>query len=101
MHQESKFCQALINTCMDFLDKTKDNWKHTWIDEKCDRPTQVLRENKGKLKFSYCLKPKVDETFENPDDYVVDFRGSMNLKIMKMKGLKSHDFHIIVENSCQ
>jgi hypothetical protein len=27
MHQESNFCQALINTCMDFPDKTKDNDK--------------------------------------------------------------------------
>jgi hypothetical protein len=27
MHQENNFCQALINTCMDFLDKTKDNDK--------------------------------------------------------------------------
>jgi hypothetical protein len=27
MHQQSNFCQALINTCMDFPDKTKDNDK--------------------------------------------------------------------------
>jgi hypothetical protein len=39
----------------------------------------------------------VDETFEIFDGYVAGFRRSMNLKIMKMKGLKSHDFHIIVE----
>jgi hypothetical protein len=31
------------------------------------------------------------------DDYVAGFRRSMNLKTMKMNGLKSHDFHIIME----
>jgi hypothetical protein len=31
------------------------------------------------------------------NDYVAGFRISMNLKKMKMKGLKSHDFHIIME----
>jgi hypothetical protein len=28
------------------------------LDDSCERPTQVLRENKGKQKSSYCLKPK-------------------------------------------
>ena len=32
-----------------------------------------------------------------PNGYAVDFRRSMNLKTMKMKGLKSHVFHIIME----
>jgi hypothetical protein len=46
MHQESNFCQALINTCMDFPDKTKDNDKARMdLAMICDRPTQVLREN--------------------------------------------------------
>jgi hypothetical protein len=35
----------------------------------------------------------VDEGSKIPSD----FRRSMNLKIMKMKGLKIHDFHIIME----
>jgi hypothetical protein len=48
MHQESNFCQALINTCMDFPDKTKDNDKARLdLAVICDRPTQVLRENRG------------------------------------------------------
>jgi hypothetical protein len=32
-----------------------------------------------------------------PGGYAAGFRRSMNLKTMKMKGLKSHDFHIIME----
>jgi hypothetical protein len=40
MHQESNFCQALINTCMDFPNKTKDNDKaHMDLAVICDRPT--------------------------------------------------------------
>jgi hypothetical protein len=31
------------------------------------------------------------------DSYAVGFRRSVNLKTMKMNGLKSHDFHIIME----
>jgi hypothetical protein len=32
-----------------------------------------------------------------PNGYATGFRRSMNLKTMKIKGLKSHDFHIIME----
>jgi hypothetical protein len=32
-----------------------------------------------------------------PNGYAAGFRRSMNLKTMKIKGLKSHDFHIIME----
>jgi hypothetical protein len=32
-----------------------------------------------------------------PDGYAAGFRRSVNLKTMKMNGLKSHDFHIIME----
>jgi hypothetical protein len=105
MHQESNFCQALINTCMDFLDKTKDNDKARMdLAVICDCPTQVLRENGGKPKADYCLKPKQRkevmkwmEGIKFPDGYAAGFRRSVNLNTMKMNGLKNHDFHIIME----
>jgi hypothetical protein len=105
MHQESNFCQALINTCMDFSDKTKDNDKALMdLAVIYDRPTQVLRENRGKPKADYCLKPKQRKEvmkwmkdIKFPDGYATGFRRSINLKTMKMNGLKSHDFHIIME----
>jgi hypothetical protein len=31
-----------------------------------------------------------------PDGYAAGFRRSVNLKTMKMNGLKGHDFHIIM-----
>jgi hypothetical protein len=70
----------------------------------CDRPTQVLRENRGKPKANYCLKlkqrkevMKCMKDIKFPDGYAAGFRRSVNLKTMKMNGLKSHDFHIIME----
>jgi hypothetical protein len=72
----------------------------------CDRPTQVLRENRGKPKADYCLKPKQQKEvmkwmkdIKFPDGYAADFRRSVNLKTMKMNRLKSHDFHIIMEKA--
>jgi hypothetical protein len=32
-----------------------------------------------------------------PDGYAAGFRRSVNMKTMKMNGLKSHDFNIIME----
>jgi hypothetical protein len=103
MHQESNFCQAFINTCMDFPDKTKDKARMD-LALICDRPTQVLRENGGKPKADYCLKPKQRKEvmkrmkdIKFPNGYAAGFRRSVNLKTMKMNGLKSHDFHIIME----
>jgi hypothetical protein len=59
----------------------------------------VLRENGAKPKVDYCLKPKQRKEVTKwmkdlkfPDGYAAGFRRSMNLKTMKMKGLKSHDF---------
>jgi hypothetical protein len=49
----------------------------------CDRPTQVLRENRGKPKVDYCLKPK---------------QWKVVMKWMKdLKFPDGHDFHITME----
>ena len=49
MHQERNMCEALFNTTMDFLDKTKDNFKaRVDLGNICNRPTLMLRENGGK-----------------------------------------------------
>jgi hypothetical protein len=64
----------------------------------------MLREIGGKPKADYSLKPrqwkevmKWMKDMKFPDGYATGFRRSMNLKTMKMKGLKSHDFYIIME----
>jgi hypothetical protein len=102
MHQESNFCQALMNIYLDLSDKTKDNDKARMdLVVICDCPTQVLRENRGKPKVDYCLKPKQRKEvmkwmkdLKFPNGYAASFRRSINLKTMKMMGLKSHDYHM-------
>jgi hypothetical protein len=39
----------------------------------------------------------VDEGVEIPDGYTTSLRLSMNMMIRKLIGLKSHDYHIIME----
>jgi hypothetical protein len=97
MHQESNFFQALIKTGMDFPDKTKDNDKARMdLAVICDHPTQVLRENGGKPKVDYCLKPKQRKEvmkwmkdLKFLDGYAAGFRRFMNLKTMKMNGRRA------------
>jgi hypothetical protein len=50
MHQESNFCQALINTCMDFPDKTKDN-------------DLTMEERKSALLYMFTNMPEVEKYF--------------------------------------
>jgi hypothetical protein len=64
----------------------------------------VLRENGGKPKADYCLKlrqrkevMKWMKDIKFPDGYAAGFRSYVNFKTMEMNGLKSHDFHIIME----
>jgi hypothetical protein len=85
---------------MDFPDKMKDNDKARMdLAVICGRPTQVLRENGGKPKVDYCLIPKQRKEvmkwmkdIKFLDGYAAGFRRSVNLKTMKMNGLKSHEF---------
>jgi hypothetical protein len=65
---------------------------------------KCLEKTKANQKADYCLKPKQQKEvmkwmkdLKFPNCYAASFRRSMNLKTMKMKGLRSHDFHIITE----
>ena len=105
MHQERNMCEALFNTVMDFPDKTKDNFKaRVDLGNICNRPTLMLRENGGKPRAEFALRPnerkevmKWMKDLKFPDGYGAGFRRSVNLKTMKINGLKSHDYHIMME----
>ena len=105
MHQECNMCEALFNTIMDFLDKTKDNVKaRADLGDICNRPTLMLRENEGRPCAEFSLKPTERrevmhwmKDLKFPDGYSAGFRRSVNLKTMKINGLKSHDYHIMME----
>jgi hypothetical protein len=103
MHQENNVVKALIHTCMHFK-KTKDNLKaRRDLAMLCDRPTKVLNDN-GKPPCAFCLtsKDKIEvmrwmKKIKFPDGYVAGLKRTMNLKMGKLIGLKSHDFHILME----
>jgi hypothetical protein len=105
MHQERNVGESIISTCMDFADKTKDNLKaRKDLAEICDRPSLHLTESGGKPRASFCLKPKQKKdvmrwlkNLKFPDGYAAGFRRAVNVKTGKLNGLKSHDYHIIME----
>ncbi|KAL5647873.1 hypothetical protein ACJX0J_042228, partial [Zea mays] len=105
MHQERNVAESIISTCMDFPDKTKDNIKaRKDLQKICNRPSLVLLQSGAKPRASFCLKSKQNKevmvwlkNLKFPDGYAARFRRSVNLRTGKMNGLKSHDYHIIME----
>jgi hypothetical protein len=70
----------------------------------CNRPTQELDENGKKPHAQFCLKPKQKKEvmewlkiLKFPDGYAAGFRRAVNLNTNKITGLKSHDYHIMIE----
>jgi hypothetical protein len=105
MHQERNVAESIISTCLDFSDKTKDNVKARRDMAKiCNRPTLELTPSGGKPRAPFCVKPKDrKELFrwmkklKFPDGYAAGLKRAVNLKTMKLNGLKSHDYHIMME----
>jgi hypothetical protein len=93
MHLEQNVSEILINTCMNITKKTKYNPKsRKELALTCSRPTLELGESEKKPHAPYSLKPKKKKevirwliNFKFSDGYVVGFRRSLNVKIMKPK----------------
>jgi hypothetical protein len=94
-----------VMTCMNFLEKSKDNKqarKHLAM--RCHRSSPHLSVRGTKPQAPFCMKAKerkeVMMWFKNlkfPDGFATSFRRAVNLKIAKLTGVKSHDYHIIME----
>jgi hypothetical protein len=97
--------ESIISTCLNITNKTKDNPKaRKDLALICSRPTLELGENKKKTCVPYSLKPKRKKqlmkwlkNLKFHDGYDTGFRRSVKLKTRKFFGLKSHDYHIIME----
>jgi hypothetical protein len=70
----------------------------------CDRPTQVLNDNgkSPRALFYLTSKDKIEvmrwmKKIKFLDGYAVGLKRAVNLKTGKLTGLKSHDFHILME----
>jgi hypothetical protein len=110
MHTEKNVAKALSGTIMDIPEKSKDNVKaRVDIEMLCDRPKQVIPKPRPGKKWK---RPKADfvlsreqrkevlEWIQNlmfPDGYAANLRRGVNLINLKLKGLKSHDYHIWIE----
>lgn len=109
MHNEKNLAEALLVTCMDFSNRTKDNVKARLdLASICDRPQYHLREkaNGGwdKPRALYCLsreqKIAVLEWLKGlkfSDMFAANIRRGVKLSELKIIGLKSHDYHIFME----
>jgi hypothetical protein len=105
MHQERNMGERIITTCVGLLEKTKDNRKaQKDLAGLCSHPTPELNKTGGKPRASLCLKPQQRKAFmwwtkglKFPDGYAAGLRRFMNVVIWKLSGLKSHDYHKIME----
>jgi hypothetical protein len=82
MYQGRNMVESIINTCMGFPGKTKDNRKtQQELEELCNHPSLVLKVNGGKPCTSFCLKPQQRKEvirwmkgLKFPDSYVAGLR---------------------------
>jgi hypothetical protein len=105
IQQERNMGESIISTCIGFSGKTKNNRNARQdLAELCNRPSLELKVNGGKSCASFCLKPQQRKEvmrwmkrLKFPDGYATGLRRFMNMMAGKLNGLKSHDYHIIIE----
>ncbi|XP_022143595.1 uncharacterized protein LOC111013454 [Momordica charantia] len=108
MHIERNICENMIGTLLNIKGRTKDNLKSRLDLQQMGIRTKlhpVQHENKWHLAASCCTL-SLDEknafceyfnTLKVPDGFSSTIGGCVNLKGRKIFGLKSHDYHVIME----
>jgi len=109
MHQERNVAESIISMCFDFTGQTKDNLNaRKDLADLCDRPGLEVRTNtsgnESRPRAPYCVKPEERKqifswlkTLKFPDRYAANIKRCVNLNTGKLNGLKSHDYHIMME----
>jgi hypothetical protein len=109
MHQEHNVVESIISMCFDVTGFSKDNINaRKDLAALCNRPSLETEINaKGNLKrprAPYCLKPaerkeilSLLKKLKFPDRYASNIKQAVNVSTGKLNGLKSHDYHIIIE----
>jgi hypothetical protein len=109
MHQECNAVESIISMCFDVTGFSKDNVNaRKDLADLCNRPSMEPKINeKGNLKRTrapYCLKPVERKEILRwlkklmfPDRYASNTKRAVNVSTGKLNGLKSHDYHIIIE----
>jgi hypothetical protein len=109
MHQERNIVEIIIRMCFNVTDFLKDNVNtRKDLATLCNRPSLERKRNaKGNLKrprAPYCLKPAERKEIlrwlkklKFPDRYVYNIKRVVNDSTGKLNGMKSQDYHIIIE----
>jgi hypothetical protein len=106
---ERNIAESIINMCLDVTSFSKDNMNaRKDLAALCDRPLLEVKtnakENLTRPRASYYLKPaerkeilKWQKKLKFPDRYAANIKQAVNVGTGKLNGLKSHDYHIIME----
>jgi hypothetical protein len=105
MYQECNVGESILSTCMSFVDKKKDNHKvRKDLALIYNRPSLELKSHGGKPRVPLCLKARDRKevliwlkNLKFLDGYAAGFRRAVNLDTGKLSGVKSHDYHIVME----
>jgi hypothetical protein len=105
MHQERNVAESIVMTCMNFPKKSKDNKQaRKNLAMICHRPSLHLSAYGTKPQAHFYIKAKERKkvmtwmkNLKFPDGFAAGFRRAVNLKARKLTGLKSHDYHVIME----
>jgi hypothetical protein len=109
MHNEKNVFDNIFNTVMDLKGKTKDNLKARWdLEVYCHRPElQVVRAGEVRVsvpKACYSLTVDAKEVLLEwirelhvPNGYALNLSRCVDMRELKMIGMKSHDCHVSME----
>jgi hypothetical protein len=109
MHQECNVEESIIRMCFDVTGFLKYNVNaRKDLAALCNHPSLEPKINaKGNLKrlwAPYCLKPverkeilRWLKKLKFPDCYASNIKRAVNVSTSKLNGLKSHDYHIVIE----
>jgi hypothetical protein len=109
MHQECNVAESIISLYFDVIWFSKDNVNaRKDLFTLCNRPSLESKRNaKGNMKIPwapYCLNPTERKKIlrwlkklKFLDHYASNIKRAVNVSTDKLNGLKSHDYHIIIE----
>ena len=105
MHIEKNVFDNVFNTVLNVDGKTKDTFKSRQeLNDYCRRPELKRNEATGKYpKSCYTLDKKARHTLcewvknlKFPDGYVSNMSRCVDMKKLKLFGMKSHDCHVFM-----
>jgi hypothetical protein len=109
MHQECNVTESIISMCVDVTSFSKDNMNaRKWLATLCNRHSLEVKrnakENLTRPRAPYCFKPAERKEIlrwlkklKFSNRYVYNIKQAVNVSTGKLNGLKSHDYHIIME----